>query len=133
MIQRIQSLYILLYIINKSFLLYLSIADKSSFHLYINKFDVFFFLLMLSLIISTFTIFSFKNRKIQIKLSYILISIQSAALLLILNQAFQAFNTIIFLKNYQIFLYILGLVLLLLSLRGIKKDQKLIESIDRIR
>ena len=47
--------------------------------------------------------------------------------------AFKSDNALIFLQNYQIFVYLLGLALLLLSVRGIKKDQNLIDSIDRIR
>ena len=47
--------------------------------------------------------------------------------------AFIVVNSLRFLQNYQTIMYLIGLILLLLSLRGIKKDQKLIESIDRIR
>ena len=133
MIQRIQSLYLFFYLITKSFLLYLNLKDENSFHFFINEFDLFFLVLILLIVTSTFTLFSFKKRKIQIKLIYFLITIQLIVLILILITVFKTDNSIIFLLNYRKWLYLFGLILLLLSLRGIKKDQNLIDSIDRIR
>ena len=133
MIQRLQSLYIFLYIINKCYLLYKNSTDKNPFHFFIDKVDLFFILIILLIIFSTITVFSFKNRKTQIKLLYILIIIQVIILTSISILAYKVDSPIIFLQNYHTYHYLLGLLLLLLSLRGIKKDQKLIDSIDRIR
>ncbi len=133
MIQRFQSLYILFYIINKCYLLYKSSIEKNQLHLFINRLDPFFLLLIFLIIFSTITLFSFKNRKTQIKLLYFLIIIQVIILTSILILSYEEDNSIIFFQNYHTFYYLLGLLLLLLSLRGIKKDQKLIDSIDRIR
>ena len=133
MIQRIQSIYIFLFIISNIFLLYMTSMDRNSFHFSIHEFDLFPLLLILLIIFSIISLLSFKNRRTQIKLLYFLTFIQLIILTLISILAFKSDNALIFLQNYQIFIYLLGLVLLLLSVRGIKKDQNLIESIDRIR
>ena len=133
MIQRIQSLYIISYTGIKIFLLYISFIKKSVFNFFIDGFDFFLGTLALLVMISIIILFSFKNRKNQIKLLYFLILIQLIILTSISFLAFKKANAIVFLLNYQTFLYLLGFGLLLLSIRGIKKDQNLIDSIDRIR
>ena len=133
MIQRFQSLYLFLYIINKCYLLYKSSIEKNPFYLFIDSLDPFFLLLIFLIILSVLTLFSFKNRKTQIKLLYFLIIIQVIILTSILILSYKMDNSIFFLQNYRTYSFLLGLLLLLLSLRGIKKDQKLIDSIDRIR
>ena len=133
MIQRIQSLYIFLYIIIKCFLLYMSLTYKSLYHFFINKVDLLSSVLILLIIFSIVTLLSFKKRKTQIKLTYFLIMAQLLFMILISILAYMEVNSLIFLENYQTILVIIGLLLLLLCLRGIKKDQNLIDSIDRIR
>ena len=133
MIQRIQSLYIFIFIINKCYLLYKSSIDTNSFHLYIEGYDLFSLLLILLIIFSTVTLFRFKNRKIQIKLMYFLIIIQVIVLTLIFFLAYKINISTSLSQNYDTFHYLFGLLLLLLSLRGIKKDQNLIDSMDRLR
>ena len=133
MIQRIQSLYIIFYISIKIFLLYISFIKKSLFNFFIEGIDLFLIELVMLLIISVLLLFSFKNRKNQIKLLYFLILNQLIVLTAISILAFKKDTTIVFLLNYETFLYLLGFALLLLSFRGVKKDQKLIDSIDRIR
>ena len=133
MIQRIQSLYIFLYIVIKCFLLYMSLTFKSLFHFFINKVDLVSSVLILLIIFSIVTLLSFKKRKTQIKLMYFLITLQLLFMISISIFTYMEVDSLIFLQNYQTILFIVGLLLLLLCLRGIKKDQNLIESIDRIR
>jgi len=133
MIQRIQSLYIFLYIVIKCFLLYMSLTYKSLFHFFINKVDLLSSVLILLIIFSIVTLLSFKKRKIQIKLMYILITLQLLFMISISIFTYMEVESLNFLQNYQTILCIIGLLLLLLCLRGIKKDQNLIDSIDRIR
>ena len=133
MIQRIQSLYILLYIVIKCFLLYMSLSYKSLFHFFINKVDIFSSVLILLIIFSIVTLLSFKKRKTQIKLVNFLITLQLLFMISISIFTYMEVDSLNFLQNYQTILCIVGLLLLLLCLRGIKKDQNLIESIDRIR
>ncbi len=133
MIQRIQSLYILLYIVIKCFLLYMSLSYKSLFHFFINKVDIFSSVLILLIIFSIVTLLSFKKRKTQIKLVNFLITLQLLFMISISIFTYMEVDSLNFLQNYQTILCIVGLLLLLLCLRGIKKDQNLIDSIDRIR
>ena len=133
MIQRIQSLYIFLYIVIKCFLLYMSLSYKSLFHFFINKVDIFSSVLILLIIFSIVTLLSFKKRKNQIKLVNFLITLQLLFMISISIFTYMEVDSLIFLQNYQTILFMIGLLLLLLCLRGIKKDQNLIESIDRIR
>ena len=133
MIQRIQSLYIFLYIVIKCFLLYMSLTYKNLFHFFINKVDILSSVLILLIIFSIVTLLSFKKRITQIKLMYFLITMQLLFMISISIFTYMEVDSLIFLQNYQTILCIIGLLLLLLCLRGIKKDQNLIESIDRIR
>ena len=133
MIQRIQSLYIFLYIVIKCFLLYMSLTYKSLFHFFINKVDLLSSVLILLIIFSIVTLLSFKKRKTQIKLMYFLITLQLLFMISISIFTYMEVDSLNFLQNYQTILFIIGLLLLLLCLRGIKKDQNLIDSIDRIR
>ena len=133
MIQRIQSLYIFLYIVIKCFLLYMSLTYKSLFHFFINKVDLLSSVLILLIIFSIVTLLSFKKRKTQIKLMYFLITLQLLFMISISIFNYMEVDSLIFLQNYQTILFMIGLLLLLLCLRGIKKDQNLIDSIDRIR
>ena len=133
MIQRIQSLYIFLHIVIKCFLLYMSLTYNSLFHFFINKVDLLSSVLILLIIFSIVTLLSFKKRKTQIKLMYFLITLQLLFMISISIFNYMEVDSLIFLQNYQTILCIIGLLLLLLCLRGIKKDQNLIDSIDRIR
>ncbi len=133
MIQRIQSLYIFLYIVIKCFLLYMSLTYKSLFHFFINKVDLVSSVLILLIIFSIVTLLSFKKRKTQIKLMYFLITLQLLFMISISIFTYMKVDSLNFLQNHQTILCIIGLLLLLLCLRGIKKDQNLIDSIDRIR
>ena len=133
MIQRIQSLYIFLYIVIKCFLLYMSLTYKSLFHFFINKVDLVSSVLILLIIFSIVTLLSFKKRKTQIKLMYFLITLQLLFIISISIFTYMEVDSLNFLQNHQTILCIIGLLLLLLCLRGIKKDQNLIDSIDRIR
>ena len=133
MIQRIQTLYIFLYIVIKCFLLNMSLTYKSLFHFFINKVDLLSSVLILLIIFSIVTLLSFKKRKTQIKLMYFLITLQLLFMISISIFTYMEVDSLNFLQNYQTILCIIGLLLLLLCLRGIKKDQNLIDSIDRIR
>ena len=133
MIQRIQTLYIFLYIVIKCFLLYMSLTYKSLFHFFINKVDLLSSVLILLIIFSIVTLLSFKKRITQIKLMYFLITMQLLFMISISIFTYMEVDSLNFFQNYQTILCIIGLLLLLLCLRGIKKDQNLIDSIDRIR
>ena len=111
----------------------MSLTYKSLFHFFINKVDLLSSVLILLIIFSIVTLLSFKKRKTQIKLVYFLITLQLLFMISISIFTYMEVDSLNFLQNYQTILFIIGLLLLLLCLRGIKKDQNLIDSIDRIR
>ena len=111
----------------------MSLTYKSLFHFFINKVDLVSSVLILLIIFSIVTLLSFKKRKTQIKLMYFLITLQLLFIISISIFTYMEVDSLNFLQNHQTILCIIGLLLLLLCLRGIKKDQNLIESIDRIR
>ncbi|MBX3254573.1 MAG: DUF4293 domain-containing protein [Chitinophagaceae bacterium] len=92
-----------------------------------------FFLLIVSIgtgLVALITIFLYKNRSLQIKLGFV-------ALLLYILSAFLYYLQI---KNFSdgafsltsVFFFLVP-VCLILAIRGIYKDQKLVKSIDRLR
>ncbi len=89
-------------------------------------------------IIPLFTIFQFKDRKLQLKLIYIEIAliclfaiwlfISANATLSLINQHVNAQNI-----GVGFFLLPLSVIFLTMSMGGIRKDEKLIKSADRLR
>ncbi|HBE39965.1 MAG TPA: hypothetical protein DDW27_01930, partial [Bacteroidales bacterium] len=86
-------------------------------------------------LISLTAIFLFRNRKLQQKLTVILIFFD---LLLIASAAFYGITSIkenhwTLIPQFRMFIPVINLVLLLLAYRGIKKDENLVRSYDRLR
>tara|TARA_A200000113_G_scaffold47392_1_gene38818 strand:- start:6172 stop:6507 length:336 start_codon:yes stop_codon:yes gene_type:complete len=111
----------------------MALTYKSLFHFFIYKVDLISSLLILLIIFSIVILLSFKKRKTQIKLMYFLIMLQLLFITSISIFAYIEVDSLNYLQNYQTILSGIGLLLLLLCLRGIKKDQNLIDSIDRVR
>ena len=125
MIQRVQSLFLLVVVILSSLLLYISFGSKVD--PLINNYKLF----IISPSLSTITLLLFKKRRIQIILCNILVLIQFLFL------AYYVFNTLIdklFEETYfTIVLSSLNMILLFLAKNRILKDEALIRSIDRVR
>ena len=85
--------------------------------------------------ISLITIFIFKNRKIQLRLSLILIIIITVFVIglihvsLSINSKFEAK----IIPGFKLILPLLILIISILAYRGIKKDDQLVKSNDRLR
>ena len=125
MIQRVQSLFLLVVVILSSLLLYISFGSKVD--PLINNYKLF----IISPSLSTITLLLFKKRRIQIILCNILVLIQFLFL------AYYVYNTLIdklFEETYfTIVLSSLNMILLFLAKNRILKDEALIRSIDRVR
>ena len=125
MIQRLQSLFLLVVVILSSILLYISFGSKVD--PIINNYKLF----IISPSLSTITLLLFKNRRIQIILCNILVLIQFLFL------AYYVYNVLIdtlFEETYfTIAFSSLNMILILLAKNRILKDEALIRSIDRIR
>jgi hypothetical protein len=92
-------------------------------------------ILILIVLISIITIFLYKNRKSQLLLSKLLIGVISV---LILVSAYYSYIVIIkyssaLVPGAKMFLPLLMLILSILAFRGIKKDDQLVKSNDRLR
>ncbi len=155
MLQRIQSIYLFLAIIAASLMFFFPLAEffgDSNFVLYVYKLSFFdpdpslqlspYFLMplmgtiVLIILLSLITIFSFKNRKRQLLFTKI-----SMAITLVLLAGY-FFGYISLLEGavgnppkYQFasFMPILVFLFMFLANRSIQKDEKLIKSMDRLR
>ncbi len=145
MIQRIQSLFLLLAAISIGALYNFPFATSnkaSGTFLADQSYDLLDsnFLLVfagLSIILSLAALFTFKNRGLQIKLStFNIISIILFILLIIFlfYQEFIGIQSDAQVEDgFGIYLPILGLVFAILARKFIKKDEKIVKSMDRLR
>ena len=138
MIQRIQSVYIIL---GTLFLLlaflyfpyYKCINTVESLHLLNSSYSLIFFLFFFLL-----ALFSFTRRMIQIQFIYGLILLSSLIIIYNLYMLYESGDLFTVLDECSLNVYILPLLLLgkffyYLSIRAIKKDQDLLDSINRLR
>jgi glucan phosphoethanolaminetransferase (alkaline phosphatase superfamily) len=154
MIQRIQSIYLSLIVLLSILFLsgsFLSFAGKTGevikvtfngiFRMAGTNHDLIEKLLPLSILIilipvmSLITIVMFKNRKIQLRLSFILIVLISIFVIATIHVSMSViakFDTTI-IPGIKMFLPILILLFSILAHRGIKKDDQLVKSYDRLR
>ena len=92
-------------------------------------------LMAVSLILIFVTIFMFKNRILQMKLSRINIFIQLGSAGLIFYDIYSCAKTLSGVYSFTVFLIfpLISSILIYLALRAINKDELLVRSIDRIR
>ena len=134
MIQRVQSLYmILLAIINFTLIFLIDSSSASSlpesyfgeFRFYINEY-FFFEIITLFFVI---TIFLFKKSKIQLNvLRFIGVALVFGLINLLDERSFQDS-----LKDPGLYYFIISLILIFMTFKGIKKDQAIINSSNRLR
>ncbi len=135
MIQRIQSVYLLIVAVLFTILIFMPslgvIPCKCDLNCSIFlQSNFLFFLRIIIVAVSILSIFLYKKRKVQIRLtifSIILISIYYVPLILYISPE-TFFHFII-----PIALPFIGIIFSFLALRAIKKDEALIRSLDRIR
>ncbi|MFK8059550.1 MAG: DUF4293 domain-containing protein [Polaribacter sp.] len=143
MIQRIQSIYLLLASLVSGGLIFvfdlwenlknqvfaLDLLLKESFLL-----KVIPMLFLLSAVISVVAIFLFKNRKLQFVVGRIVILINLFLLGLLLYVSLTLPGEVSISENgIGMFLPILAVVLIVLANKAIKKDEDLVKSVDRLR
>lgn len=129
MIQRIQSLYLLLAVLLSSGLLYVSHLTEYAMSLE-SFFSVnygFYLIPFLTLI----TLLFFKKRKIQGVLILLIILFTFFPIVLYVQEIYNGVQASVLYATVSI--YLLNIIFLLLARRGITKDEKLVRSIDRIR
>lgn len=149
MIQRIQSLFLLLAALSSAGMGYFNLwkvklmKGVTASEEYFNALSSYliFIIVMVSILLSLITIFLFKNRKLQFRLTVINILLAIGAIVLqyvkvgqLADKLMNDGSTIISATYLPAaFLPVVTLVALFLAARGIYKDEKLIKSLDRLR
>ena len=129
MIQRIQSLYLLVVILLSSVMLYLSLVP--SFGMELNSWFYAYYGFYSIPLLATICLFLYSKRKIQSILCFVLILFNLIVVQICGLKAFEGnTHTIILLALVA---SIVECILLFLARRAIDKDEKLVRSIDRIR
>jgi cytochrome bd-type quinol oxidase subunit 2 len=92
-------------------------------------------LIVLIPVISLLTIFFFKNRKIQLRFSLFLIILAATLIIALIHVSFSIISKFEAKINpgFKMILPVLILILSILAYRGIKKDDQLVKSYDRLR
>lgn len=136
MLQRIQTIYLLLAIISSSalifvFYLWTNTADQPVYakdeYLYLSLF-------LISALLSLISIFSYKKRKTQFMLGRLNIILNFILLGLFVVQSLNLSGEAdVSEKGIGILLPILSIVFLVLANKAIKKDEDLVKSVDRLR
>ena len=131
MIQRIQSIYLLVAAISMSLISFKVPVYTLNETLFMAKDDTKMFVLtIVGAIFSLLGLFMFKNRKFQMKLIRLTILIQ----MIIGIRIFMLFNKFeVVLNSSFLFLMAFTLIALIMAYRGVKKDDDLVRSVDRIR
>ena len=129
MIQRIQSLYLLVVILLSSLMLYLSLIP--SFGMELNSWFYAYYGFYSIPLLATICLFLYSKRKIQSILCFVLILFNLVVVQICGLKAFEG-------NTHTIIVLALGAsivecILLFLARRAIDKDEKLVRSIDRIR
>ena len=131
MIQRIQSIYLLVAAISMTLISFKVPVYNLNETLFMAKDDTKMFVLtIVGAIFSLLGLFMFKNRKFQMKLIRLTVLIQ----MIIGVRIFMLFNKFeVVLNNSFLFLMAFTLIALIMAYRGVKKDDDLVRSVDRIR
>ena len=129
MIQRIQSLYLLVVILLSSLMLYLSLVP--SFGMELNSWFYAYFGFYSIPLLASICLFLYSKRKIQSILCFVLILFNLVVVQICGLKAFEGNTHTIILLAFVA--SIVECILLFLARRAIDKDEKLVRSIDRIR
>ena len=131
MIQRIQSIYLLVAAISMTLISFKVPVYNLNETLFMAQDDTKMFVLtIVGAIFSLLGLFMFKNRKFQMKLIRLTVLIQ----MIIGIRIFMLFNKFeVVLNNSFLFLMTFTLIALIMAYRGVKKDDDLVRSVDRIR
>ncbi len=139
MIQRIQTIYLLLASVSLAVILFLSVgyqeaASKTVASLSMTTNLTTFILALISAITAAAAIFLFRNRKLQMTVTRILILLALLTLSSLIVFDFVIGKEMITQPNYvPIILAFFGTVFSILAHRGIASDEKLVRSMDRLR
>ena len=131
MIQRIQSIYLLVAAISMTLISFKVPVYNLNETLFMAQDDTKMFVLtIVGAIFSLLGLLMYKSRKFQMKLIRLTVLIQ----MIIGIRIFMLFNKFeVVLNNSFLFLMVFALISLIMAYRGVKKDDDLVRSVDRIR
>ncbi|MCK5781493.1 MAG: DUF4293 domain-containing protein [Flavobacteriales bacterium] len=136
MIQRIQSVYLLIVIILGGLGLYLPIWHNAE-NITVKGFENIYILVLfaLEIVLALATIFLFSNRKLQFVLGRIniLINILLLGVFVYFTQSFSGEAIVASEKEIGLVIPFVSIVFLFLANKAIKKDEELVKSVDRLR
>jgi len=131
MIQRIQSIYLLVATIAMALISFQVPVWTLNEQLFMAQDDTKMFILTGAVaLLSLIGIFMFKNRKLQMKLIRLTVLVEMV-IGVRLFMVFQEFE--VYLNSNCILLLAIAFVALIMAYRGVKKDDDLVRSVDRIR
>ena len=136
MIQRIQTLYLLLATVVSAGLIFVFDlwTNQDGVKVFAADVNYVFAGFLLSALLSLITIFRFKNRKSQFMLGRLNIILNFILLGFFVYQSLNlSGETVVSEKGIGIFLPIVSIVFLALANKAIKKDEDLVKSVDRLR
>lgn len=136
MLQRIQTLYLILAAIVSGRLIYMFElwTTPEGVKVFADDVNYIFALFLVSAFLSVFSIVRFKSRKSQFMLGRLNIILNFFLLGLFVYQSLNVSGeTVVSEKGIGIFLPIVSIVLLALANKAIKKDEDLVKSVDRLR
>tara|TARA_R100001377_G_scaffold45384_1_gene25985 strand:+ start:543 stop:953 length:411 start_codon:yes stop_codon:yes gene_type:complete len=136
MLQRIQTLYLILAAIVSGGLIYVFElwTTPEGVKVFADDVNYIFALFLVSAFLSVFSIVRFKSRKSQFMLGRLNIILNFFLLGLFVYQSLNVSGeTVVSEKGIGIFLPIVSIVLLALANKAIKKDEDLVKSVDRLR
>jgi hypothetical protein len=136
MLQRIQTIYLLLAAGVSVGLIFMFYLWETKEGVFVYAFDNKLFLILFfgSAALSMISIFLFKNRKLQFVLGRLNIILNFILLGFFVYQSLNVSGeTIVSKKGIGMFLPIISIVLLALANKAIKKDEDLVKSVDRLR
>lgn len=140
MIQRVQSVWLFIVCILSVVLIFVSVVNRNYETVF--PFDLVFKIENVIIVCLTLiTIFLYKNRPLQIKLGYVIIVLlvlsvitMYADMSIALTEVVEQKKNLQTIKNINFMLCpVISIVLTLLAIRAIKKDEKLVRSLDRLR
>lgn len=145
MIQRIQSIFLLLtaLVFAALFIVPFAISDRPSVQFLsdgvyeVTDHIVLLVLTVAGILIAGISIFMFRKRKVQLKLGYLIIVIAIllpvVAFLLFIKASSEADANVLIEDQVGLFLPALAIIFAAIANRFIKKDDKLVKSMDRLR
>ncbi len=129
MIQRIQSLYMLIAALANAFLCILVYSK-----LEVSFFTIIFMGALLSVIFIVYNIFKYTNRKMQFVINRLVILLNFILLGLMLYRSLNlSGEDVSSEKGIENYIPLASIVLLALANKAIKKDEELVKSVDRLR